>query len=134
MSPRAGAMRRQRGSGETRDAMVAARARPAMLLGPLLLTSLSGCGVSLERTSRVDSLQRDLAASQPEGGTLRQQVAELERTLGQERQAAGDLAALEDRLAQARASLAAAQRGRAAAEAEVRRQRTQLAEEERRLG
>src|SRR4051812_5528082 len=106
------------------------RPGPAMVvLGSALLPSLAGCGLTVERTARVDSLQRDLAATQAERGALSQRMAELERTLEQERQAAGDLAALEAQLDQARASLAAAQRGRAAAEAQVRRQRAQLAAE-----
>src|SRR4051794_40405606 len=103
------------------------------VVAPVLLASLSGCGYSVERTARVDSLQRDLAVSQSETGTLRLQVEELERTLAQERAAAGDLAAIEARLGQARGALAAAQRNRSLAEADLRRQRAALAEEEQRL-
>ncbi|MFC7539433.1 hypothetical protein ACFQU2_08105 [Siccirubricoccus deserti] len=97
--------------------------RSLAVIGPVLLASLSGCGLTVERTSRLDAMQRDLAAAETQGGVLRQRVAELESTLAAERQAAGDLAVLDQRLAQARASLAAAQRGRATAEVEVRAQR-----------
>jgi predicted nucleic acid-binding Zn-ribbon protein len=101
--------------------------RPVLLLPVLLAGCAPGAG-------RVSSVEQALQASQSQGSALRQRVAELESALEAERRAAGDLAAIEARMAQARASLGAAQRARSVADSQARGLRERLAAEERRLG
>ena len=80
---------------------------------------LPACGLTVERSDRVQGLERNLAAAEARGEGLAARIGELERTLEAERRARGDLTAVERRLAAARRDLGAAQQGRSAAEQEA---------------
>ena len=79
------------------------------LLAPVAL--LPACGYSLERTERVQGLERNLAESETRSRELTTRIEALERTLAEERRARGELATVERRLARAQAELGSAQRG-----------------------
>ena len=107
--------------------MTATRILPRLaLLASVAL--LPGCGLSLERTERVQGLERNLAESESRGRALTAQVATLESTLATERQARGDLTQVERRLARARADLGTAQSGRGTAEQQAAALTQQAAE------
>jgi len=101
--------------------------RPALVAsGVLLLAALAGWGFAIERSGRVGAREEALAAAETRGRAAQQRAGELEGALAAERGAAGDLAALQNRIV-------AAQGEAAAAEARVDELRTRAGAAEQRL-
>ena len=84
--------------------------RPALItLGVLVLAAVLGWGVAIERSSRVSDREEALAAAEGRGRVAQQRVGEVESALTTERRAAGDLAALQQRITGAQGQAATAE-------------------------
>ena len=84
--------------------------RPALItLGVLLLAAVLGWGFAIERNSRVSDREQALTAAEIRGRAAQQRVGEVEGALTMERRTAGDLAALQQRIAGAQGQAAAAE-------------------------
>src|SRR4051812_17220950 len=102
--------------------------RPALItLGVLLLAAILGWGFVIDRSSRLSDREKALAATEARGRTAQQRVGEIESVLTTERRAAGDLAALQKRIAGAQGQVATA-------EARASELRTGVEATERQLG
>ena len=85
----------------------------------LLLAAIIGWGMAIQRASQLHDIGARLSATELEGQSRQQRIQELESTLTRERQSAGDLASLTQRLDAAGADLAKAKEARAAAESRM---------------
>ena len=83
----------------------------------LLLATVVGWGMAIQRSGQLSETGQRLSAAEQESQSRQQRIQELELTLAGERQAAGDLASLTQRLDAAGAELGKAQQARADAEA-----------------
>ena len=85
----------------------------------LLLAAIIGWGMAIQRASQLHDIGARLSATELEGQSRQQRIQELKSTLTRERQSAGDLASLTQRLDAAGADLAKAKEARAAAESRM---------------
>jgi DNA repair exonuclease SbcCD ATPase subunit len=75
------------------------RPGPAVVALGLLAPALAGCGYTLERTSRIEAREQALAAAETRGDALQRRVGELEAALAAERRATQDALEAERRVA-----------------------------------
>ena len=90
-----------------------------IVVGALLVIAVLGWGFALDRDRRLEEHASQIAVLEGEQSALGQRFAELETTLADERQAAGDLAALNEQMATAQAELETVEAAKTEAEAAV---------------
>ena len=101
-----------------------------IVVGALLVIAVLGWGFALDRDRKLDEHASQITVLEGEQSALGQRFAELETTLADERQAAGDLAALNEQLTAAQAELETVEATKGEAEAAVEAAQGKVAEAE----